>query len=94
MRAATLFASAALAALAAANPVPELAYSTTDISPASEYLWTLAFYEADQCGGEPDVEFISKTPHSRCIKYNNGLGRELESITFQHPRSDANCKVS
>jgi hypothetical protein len=93
MRATVLFAAAATT-LAAANPMPELASSAPDVSANTAFLWKLAYHEGDFCLGEPDIEMVSNTPNSRCIKYNNGLGNELESITFQHPRGAAHCKVS
>ncbi|KAH8671035.1 hypothetical protein BX600DRAFT_509743 [Xylariales sp. PMI_506] len=55
-------------------------------------LWSFSLFDHPVCSGQPDVVMTSDTPNSRCMKYNNGIGKEVDSITFMSPRNGPDCQ--
>jgi hypothetical protein len=60
----------------------------------SHTVWKLDLMNDKWCKDIPDATLSSESGYSRCLKYNDGLGKEVESIRFHHPKGDKNCQVS
>lgn len=89
---------ATAATLVSANPTPSLAGGSitagTDGTPLDqENLWQLDFKTDKMCWGDSDATLSSTKLASRCVTYSNGWNGEVDSIVFQYPNGDQNCKV-
>ncbi|KAI1840364.1 hypothetical protein JX265_004489 [Neoarthrinium moseri] len=62
-----------------------------DNNHSKKNLWAVSFFDQGQCWGDSDATLSSHKPNSKCFKYNDGIGHELKSITFKHPRGDPDC---